>query len=300
MAGTKPKKPSLLIACRKGDFRAVQSLLKLGGDPNCAGGKDRVTPLIEAASRGFDNVVALLLRHGADPNALATCCESALAYAASNGHTSIADRLLKAGAHPNCRVMLFGEHASALTMSSGRGEIATVKLLIAAGANPDGFEEWDRPIILAARNQHLEVVRYLLEHGADPNAQSRTRKTVLIPLAARGAADEVKLALQCKAQVNVPDSDGMTPLMWACRNGRLEVVKLLIQAGADVGLRDTFRQRAGIRDSALTWAISQKQRAVVEWLVQRKLAFDKADLERAKTFLNEDRKAEKQKGRQLT
>ena len=186
MAGMKTKAPSLLIACRAGDLRAVQLLLNQGVDPNCTG-KHRITPLIEAASRGFARMVEVLLKQKADVNALTTSSESALGYAAANGYTSIAGKLLKAGADPNCWVMLCGEHASALTMSAGRGEIATVKLLIAAGANPDGYEEWARPVVLAARNQHADVVRYLLEHGADPNAQSRTRKTVLIPLSARGA-----------------------------------------------------------------------------------------------------------------
>jgi ankyrin repeat protein len=276
---------ALLKACRENDIDVVRGLLQRGASPNCFG-RHQITPLVEAASRGFESAVTLLLRYGADANAQTTCGESAVGYAAANGHTKILNALLKSGGAPDCSVILFGEKVSALTMSCGRGDMASVRLLIAAGASPNGFDEPERPIVLAARNDHLEVVRFLLQSGANVNLRSRSGKTALIPFSASGCLAGIELLLRNGVDVNLPDSDGMTPLMWACRNGHLEAVKLLVRHSADVNARDTFRKGAGIRETALGWAISRKQRDVVEWLVKRKgLASGGEDLERANAML---------------
>lgn len=286
MSKAKTTDPEILIVTRENNLVALRALLRNGVSPNCSG-RRLITPIIEAASNGFETAVDLLLHYGADVNALTTSKETALGYAASNGHSTIVDKLLKVGATPNCWVRLFGEKISALTMSAGRGEGITVNHLIDFGASMNGLDdEPERPMVLAARNGHLNVVRTLLERGADANAKSRTGKTALIPFSAGGCLPGIELLLGSKVDINAADSDGMTALMWACRNGHLEAVQMLIKNGADVTIRDTFRQRSGVRDSALTWAINQEQSVVVKWLVGRKkLAFDVRDLKLANDYI---------------
>ena len=69
----------------------------------------------------------------------------------------------------------------------------------------------------------------LLEHGADPNTVEPREKASLLQWACEnGCLDIVDLLIKYKADVNKKDSNGSTPLMSACKNGHFEVVELLL------------------------------------------------------------------------
>jgi len=89
------------------------------------------------------------------------------------------------------------------------------------------------------RGGHLEVVKLLLEHGADPNVKNRDGKTPLHNAASEGHLEVVKLLLERGADPNVKDDDGNTPLHNAAWRGHLEVVKLLLEHGADPNVQET-------------------------------------------------------------
>ena len=84
--------------------------------------------------------------------------------------------------------------------------------------------------------QRLEaqMVRLLLEAGADPNLRSRfAAMTALIWAAYRGYTDMVKALLEGSADPNVKDRKGATALMWAAHHGQTRMVQTLLKAGAD-------------------------------------------------------------------
>lgn len=108
---------------------------------------------------------------------------------------------------------------------------------------PDGFF----PLGLAAFFKHPAAVRLLLEHGADPNQESRHSQIVVRPIhsaAADGGSVEVaRLLIDAGSDVNARQPDGGTALHTAAHEGNRDLVDLLLARGADASLlmheRDT-------------------------------------------------------------
>ena len=101
----------------------------------------------------------------------------------------------------------------------------------------DGIGQKDRDdfllyVISQSDQQPLEIVRVLIDKGADINQPTRS-ETALMRAAGKGYTEIVSLLLAKGAQVNVNTDDG-TALMTAVSAGHLEVMKLLLAAGADV------------------------------------------------------------------
>jgi ankyrin repeat protein len=81
------------------------------------------------------------------------------------------------------------------------------------------------------------MVRLLLRRGADPNVASNEQMTALISASYHGNAPVVKLLIDAGADVNAAEARyGFTPLAEAARNGNLDVIRLLLDAGADRGV----------------------------------------------------------------
>ena len=87
-------------------------------------------------------------------------------------------------------------------------------------------------VLSQSQQQPLEIVRVLVDKGADVN-QPSSSSTALMRAANKGYVDIVRLLLSKGAQVNVNVDDG-TPLMVAVNAGQVEIIKLLLAAGADV------------------------------------------------------------------
>jgi ankyrin repeat protein len=84
------------------------------------------------------------------------------------------------------------------------------------------------PLIYASRAGHLDIVRYLLRQGADPNRKtSGLGSTALHRAAAQGHVGVVQELLKCNAQTNIRDCDGETAMDKAAKGGHSEVVKIL-------------------------------------------------------------------------
>ena len=277
------KTSPLLVASQTGDQKAVKQLLKRGLDPNVRG-QHAVTPLIEASAKGFLEIARILLKAGAGVDLFTTRGETALAYAAANGHNGVAQLLLDASATPDCHISIPGGRMSALTMAAGRDyeEIATA--LISRGASIEGWREQERPIVMAARNGHTEIVRLLLLRGANPNSRGNLCKTALLSFAASGSIKGVKLLVSKGADVNVVDSYGMSAFLWACRNGHSQVAKYLLGKKANPLVRDSISGSPG--DTALGWAIKQRQPQVVEWLLHSGIQLEPKEVKQAKKFLS--------------
>ena len=83
-------------------------------------------------------------------------------------------------------------------------------------------------------NEGEEIVRLLIEAGADVEAKFDDGRNALIHTAGNPAAGSAAMLIEAGADVNVQSKSGWTALMRAARYGRTETVKLLIEAGADV------------------------------------------------------------------
>lgn len=142
----------------------------------------------------------------------------------------------------------------ALMKAARKGHTEVVKTLLENGANINAQDEdGETALIVAAQNGHTETVKILLENGADVNiiatyasyyrnlstadlrAKDYDGNTALAKAAHRGAVEIVKMLLDAGAKVNIKDEFG-TPLTQAAENDHIEIVKILLENGATVDL----------------------------------------------------------------
>ena len=123
----------------------------------------------------------------------------------------------------------------AFVESAFNGNIGWMKLLMAVGADTNGFEcqtvRCRTPLVAAAEAGQYEAVQLLLAHGADVNKRMKRGQTALMFASYHGHTELVRLLLQSGADVNA-DFEGDTALIWAKQKGHAEIVNLLITTGA--------------------------------------------------------------------
>ena len=210
-------------ACSYGHYEVTELLVKHGATVNVSD-LWKFTPLHEAAAKGKYEIVKLLLKHGADPS-----------KKNRDGHTPL--DLVKEG-DQDVVDLLRGD--SALLDAAKKGNLSRVqKLLTPENINcRDSAGRNSTPLHLAAGYNNLEVAEYLLEQGADVNAQD---KGGLIPLhnaSSYGHLDIAALLIKYQTIVNATDKWGFTPLHEAAQKGRTQLCALLLAHGADPTLKN--------------------------------------------------------------
>lgn len=205
-------------ACSYGHYEVTELLVKHGANVNVAD-LWKFTPLHEAAAKGKYEIVKLLLKHGADPHKKNRDGASPLDLV-REGDQEVSD-LLRGNA--------------ALLDAAKKGCLARVTRLV----TPENINCRDAqgrnstPLHLAAGYNNFEVVEFLLENGADVNAQD---KGGLIPLhnaSSYGHLDIAALLIKHNTVVNAIDKWCFTPLHEAAQKGRTQLCALLLAHGAD-------------------------------------------------------------------
>ena len=165
-----------------------------------------------------------------------------LIQAAERGDTATVLQLLAAGAEINSRDAAGRTPVMAATHGN---QVATVQALIDAGADINLQDNrQDNPFLYAGAEGLLEILKLTIEAGANTKLTNRFGGTALIPAAERGPVAVVaELLNRTDVDVNHVNNLGWTALLEAIILGdggpeRTEVVRLLIEAGADVNLAD--------------------------------------------------------------
>jgi ankyrin repeat protein len=225
----------------------IKALLAAGADPNvCA-------PVVGRVEDGHIESVRALLEGGADPNKEGMDGERPLVMALSGGHVEMARLLLKHGATlgkhkppqglgPELKRLLVEHEISPVPKKPSfrdaieYGLIDKVLAFIKRGEDVNKKnKEKDTPLVTAIAAGQDDVALLLLEHGANP-----TPKIPYPPIYAACVSDNERLAgelLKRGADPNLAvDSvlDKETLLHASARNGNVGIVKLLLDAGADV------------------------------------------------------------------
>ncbi|ELW66702.1 Tankyrase-2 [Tupaia chinensis] len=226
----------LLEAAKAGDVETVKKLCTVQS-VNCRDIEGRQsTPLHFAAGYNRVSVVEYLLQHGADVHAKDKGQHGADPTKKNRDGNTPLD-LVKDG-DTDIQDLLRGD--AALLDAAKKGCLARVKKL----SSPDNVNCRDTqgrhstPLHLAAGYNNLEVAEYLLQHGADVNAQD---KGGLIPLhnaASYGHVDVAALLIKYNACVNATDKWAFTPLHEAAQKGRTQLCALLLAHGADPTLKN--------------------------------------------------------------
>jgi len=223
----------LSLACSAGYYELAQVLLAMRANVEDRGMKGDCTPLMEAASAGHTDIVRLLIAHGADVNAQSSSGNTPLMYACAGGHEEVVRVLLEAGAN----VEDHNENGHTPLMeaaSAGHCGVAKILLEFGAGINTHSNEFKESALTLACYKGHLEMVRFLLEAGADQEHKTDEMHTALMEASMDGHVEVARLLLDSGAQVNMPADSFESPLTLAACGGHVELAMLLLERGANI------------------------------------------------------------------
>lgn len=222
----------LSAACSAGCYFLVEMILDMGADIEDRGHKD-TTPLMEAANSGHSDIVKLLIERKASINAQTNQGNTPLILAAANGHTECVRLLLEGGARTE-------EHNesghTALMEAASNGHVDVAKLLISKGAsiNTHSHEFKESALTLACYKGQLEMVKFLLEAGADQEHKTEEMHTALMEASMDGHVEVARLLLDSGAQVTMPADSFESPLTLAACGGHVELAMLLLERGANI------------------------------------------------------------------
>jgi ankyrin repeat protein len=101
-----------------------------------------------------------------------------------------------------------------------------------------GLTNMVTPLHLASKEGHVDIARFLIEHGADAGARDNDNCTPLHWASQQGHSEVVRVLVERGVEVNARDHSDWTPLHAASQNGRLEVVRFLLEHGADADASD--------------------------------------------------------------
>lgn len=212
----------LLLASGKGDSRAVKAAMDLGADINVRDG-DGNTPLhLAARDNGDVEVISTILAYGAGLDAVNSAGMTPLML--SLGRPANTAVLLQAGADVNARDK---EERNVVERASLLADGDLLALLLGKGA-----ETGDAFLIAAREGKSGGVVRLLL-------VPERLDEALLAAAGCNPHPEVVKVLIDAGADVNVHDGAGRTPLMLALHAGREEVVKEILDKSPDLSLADS-------------------------------------------------------------
>ncbi len=265
--------PALVDAARTQDESRVRLLLARTVDVN-ARSADGSTALLWAAHWNDVATAGLLIRSQANANLANDLGMTPLSRACTNGSAELVQLLLNAGANPNTRIAT-GE--TPLMTCASSGSVDAVRALQARGADVHGRapSQNQDALMWAAAERHANVVRLLVEAGANPRAHTKKGFTAMHFAAREGDLESVRQLLTAGVNVNIrsqPDepveaakeasggggaayaagktgpargpvyqvtiSAGSTPLLVATLRGHIPLALFLLDQGADPNVPD--------------------------------------------------------------
>jgi ankyrin repeat protein len=253
----------LSLACSNRSEAMVERLLAAGASPNAALPSGE-TAVMTCARTGAVAAVKVLLARGANPNARETGRgQTALMWAVSGKHAAVVSVLIENGADVNARST---GAFTPLLFAARVGDLESARVLLAAGAKvndvtPDG----NSPLVVAAASMaaitardyrlvpepsdHEPLAILLLDKGADTAQVDQYGTTALHFAVEMGKLDLVKALLDHGANVNAQIKKGLpfrradyvsrayyagaTPLWLAAKNADVETMRVLVERGAD-------------------------------------------------------------------
>lgn len=263
----------LTSAARVGNLDALKTIVASGADID-ARQSDGTSALHWAVLGGHHAMVDNLLQNGADANAADRYGTTPLSLAALNGDAVAAEALLTAGANANA---VDAANESVLMTAARTGNEDVVDLLLDHGALV-GYVEPEyglSALMLAALENHPAVVARLIHYGGRVNEHTKIGPNPPFMLPCKGGCGSEGIGIN---RGGVPDrgerperDGGMTPLLYAARDGNLDVARVLVAAGA------LIEQREANEITPLVMALINGKTGLANFLLEHGAAVNVAD-----------------------
>jgi len=255
--------PSLWIATDNGSAEMALLLIDAGANVNVRLPSGE-TMLMTAARQGLRSVVSVMLLRGADLRlAEHEAAQTALMWAAAGGHSGIVSLLAESGVNIRASTT---RGFTAMMFAARAGDVNTARLLLDAGAALEGRAiDGSTPLLVASRSTdalagidwriipsdsgHQDTAFFLIEQGADVAAADRIGRTALHAAVETQRIPLAKALVEAGADVNARfvtappplrgdyisrnSFKGATPFWMAARDANLEMMRLLLDVGAD-------------------------------------------------------------------
>jgi ankyrin repeat protein len=231
------KRTPLIVAVENDHVEIVKLLLNKGVDVNINDRNGR-TVLITAANKGYLEIVRLLLDRVSDINARDNTGMTAL-FAAVKSWCLEMIKQPPVKAH-RLKIRKYKEDVF-LTTAAEPSEVyeEIIRLLLNKGADVNIQDNSGKTaLMIAVKNKNMEIIKLLLKKHADIKAKDNKGRTVLIIASDKDNEEIVELLLDKGADVNIQDDSGRTALMAAVESRNVDIVKLLLKKGSDVNAVD--------------------------------------------------------------
>jgi uncharacterized protein len=246
---------TVVDAVKDGDTTAALALLKQHADVNLPEA-DGTTALHWAVRQDDREMAGRLIQAGANVKAANRYGVTPLYLACVNGSTPMIEKLLEAGADANAATT---EGETALMTVARTGNVEAAGVLLAHGADVNSREQWRQqtPLMWAVAESHADMAQELIAHGADVNARQVTWNwerqvtkeprekwmplgglTPLLFAARQGCVDCARVLVKAGADINATNPNGFSPILLAIINSHYDFAASLLDQGADVNIAD--------------------------------------------------------------
>lgn len=224
---------ALLLAAWGGHAQVVQELLEKGANLHLTDECGR-PPISLAAKGGFTNCIQLLVQHGAS---ILNCGQgdSILHCAVTSGRIDLLEKFVAMGVpidHPNDQGQT-ALHACIIHRSGDSGRIA--QKLVALGANVHATDcRGYTPLVGAVIKEQMDVIELLIQHGSSTDLPAFD--DAMVTAVTQCSTNCVRKLIELGANVNARNAKDGTLLESAVKFERLDMIELLVQHGADLEL----------------------------------------------------------------
>ena len=260
----------LMVACNRpnSNLEVINLLIEKGAEVDYQTDDHGYSALMKAVEIGNVEVVKCLIKHGAQVDLKDNRGKSALEVGCEKGNIVVVEGLLKVGAEGlSSGDVQYSVHSSFNTAVE-HNHTKLVKWFL------ESVNITNIPVsalFFAIDNQSIEMIRLLLDHGAQANLQNERKVSALMLAVSKGNVEVVKELLEGGADVNLKGEGGSTALLSVLlaedhdvpQQSKIAIVKVLLEHGANADVQDD-KQR-----NPLKCAIKTKSAEIVKLLIDK-------------------------------